>query len=377
MEQELDTKQELDYLKLYLDAAIDSSSRHRKIVVIMVTASILILGTLWNSVFFGWLNSRVKIHESASTVLNSILKKKSIEKLKLLEENTTPLSESLQGELFKAQIRHLTEKTGTFDNYDNKVNELNSLVTLEISHCKDYLDFKALEVFNARNFDEISNDSEKVAALLSRIEPQKQELQKVKGQNFFLIRIPFFGIAFEINDLGFLGGTTFVVLLLWFRLSLWNEVNNLQFIALTTSSANIRFSYHYLAMQQVLTIPPEFWKKKDVSKSEQVVRVLQHKPWARIPKLLYYLPVFIQLMVLIYDLISLKYGLVINPTLTWIGLFLTFSLFVLAAYLTYICRQLITALDDVWQKFADKAGESSSVEFQRKLEYKFPKIDNS
>ena len=185
---ENDSHQELNNLKLYLEAAIDSSTRHRRIVVIMVTASILILGTFWNSVYFGWLNSRIKVLESASVVLNSILQKENLKKIKELGNGD---------HLQKNLANSWKEKAGILDtNLDDKIDRLNKLSEKELTKCKDYLDFKTKEFFNEDNFESIKNEPEKVSVILSRIEPQKEELQKVKGQNFYLIRIPFFWTCF-------------------------------------------------------------------------------------------------------------------------------------------------------------------------------------
>lgn len=42
-----------------------------------------------------------------------------------------------------------------------------------------------------------------------------------------VIRVPFFGFSFDVNDLGFLGGTGFLTILVCLRFCLTREVNNL------------------------------------------------------------------------------------------------------------------------------------------------------
>ena len=44
----------------------------------------------------------------------------------------------------------------------------------------------------------------------------------------WVIRVPFFGFSFDVNDLGFIGGIGFVIILVCFRLCLSREIDNLR-----------------------------------------------------------------------------------------------------------------------------------------------------
>ncbi|HQU86697.1 MAG TPA: hypothetical protein PKY59_26430 [Pyrinomonadaceae bacterium] len=402
----LDPKQELDYLKPYLTATIDSSARHRRIVVMMVTVSILILGTFWNSVYFGWMNKRVEAFETSSLVLDSILLKRETdaqiaklqkikhliginkqnrEKIKQLRSENNPKGKNeitnLETEIEKidTEISNLkktidlvfddesdTELSKIEENLALKSKEHDKFVIEKLPKVQEWLDIKTEKLFFddmpklepwRKNFDR-NFPSERIKKLKDSIDPVKNELVRVKTQNMFLIKIPFFGISFEVNDLGFLGGLTFVILLIWFRLSLWTEANNLEFIHLTVSDANIRFCYHYLAMQQILTIPPAFTKKIHFPSSRESINLEDAKPWKPIPKLLYLLPAIVQSTVFIYDVISYKYGVATSHGMTYFSLSITLLWLVIILIYTFLSFRLAQKLDRIWDSFAKSASDS-------------------
>jgi len=79
--------------------------------------------------------------------------------------------------------------------------------------------------------------------------------------NAFTVRVPFFGVAFDVNDLGLLVGIGFVVILLLLRFSLGSEIVGLRIsfknvTALSQEPGELleRF-YELLAMRQVFTLP--------------------------------------------------------------------------------------------------------------------------
>ena len=53
---------------------------------------------------------------------------------------------------------------------------------------------------------------------------------KFDSENIMYIRVPFFGITFDVNDLGMLGGFTFVILLIMLRLSFSRELSSLRIV---------------------------------------------------------------------------------------------------------------------------------------------------
>ena len=76
--------------------------------------------------------------------------------------------------------------------------------------------------------------------------------------NSWVIRVPFFGFSFDVNDLGFLGGIGLLTILVCLRFCLSREVNNLRLsfdVARQTSILELREFYTLLAMRQVFTVP--------------------------------------------------------------------------------------------------------------------------
>jgi hypothetical protein len=76
--------------------------------------------------------------------------------------------------------------------------------------------------------------------------------------NSWVIRVPFFGFSFDVNDLGLLGGIGFLTILVCLRFCLSRELNNLRLsfdVARQASLSELREFYTLLAMRQVFTVP--------------------------------------------------------------------------------------------------------------------------
>ena len=76
--------------------------------------------------------------------------------------------------------------------------------------------------------------------------------------NSWIIRVPFLGFSFDVNDLGLLGGTGLLVVLVCYRFFLTREVDNLRLSfeeARRIGKAELEEFYKLLAMRQVFTVP--------------------------------------------------------------------------------------------------------------------------
>jgi hypothetical protein len=84
-----------------------------------------------------------------------------------------------------------------------------------------------------------------------------QNLARDYVDNSLVVRVPFFGIAFDVNDLGPIGGIGFIILLLTMRFCLSREVDNVR-LAFRAAVAlkQLDAFYQLLAMRQVFTVPP-------------------------------------------------------------------------------------------------------------------------
>jgi hypothetical protein len=76
--------------------------------------------------------------------------------------------------------------------------------------------------------------------------------------NSWVVRVPFFGVSFDVNDLGLLGGIGLLITLVCLRFCLTRELNNLKLsfdVAKEAGIAELREFYTLLAMRQVFTVP--------------------------------------------------------------------------------------------------------------------------
>lgn len=120
-------------------------------------------------------------------------------------------------------------------------------------------------------------------------------LAKSYVDSAMLVRVPFFGIAVDVNDLGLVGGIGFIILLIWYRFSLSREIDNLR---LSFSEAarlrQLEEFYKLLAMRQVFTIPnTDRLNPIPINRSFLLV-------W--FPKLICWMPVVLHFSVMAYDI---------------------------------------------------------------------------
>jgi hypothetical protein len=159
-----------------------------------------------------------------------------------------------------------------------------------------------------------------------RIENQLDDLHKARLEHVVVVHVPLLGLAFDINDLGFLAGLAFAILLLMFRYSLSTELRAL-YAALKADPDGAGL----LALGQVLTVP------------EKTTRL-----WRLLPKLLFWLPAIVQIGVLIIDIASVKYGIAVHPKHTSFAIGLQIVLIVTNIALTRCCVRLSREIDKAW-----------------------------
>jgi hypothetical protein len=85
----------------------------------------------------------------------------------------------------------------------------------------------------------------------------RQAMVKSYVENAFTIRVPFFGVSFDVNDLGIFGGFSLMTILLLLRYALSREVENVRLGFDEAEKLGQRLDfYKLLAMRQVFTVPP-------------------------------------------------------------------------------------------------------------------------
>jgi hypothetical protein len=292
---------ETELLKQYTDAARESTDRTRRILLIMIVASILVATACWNSRTGGWVNSRLAMAKAVDDILNPDNNKRpsGVPESKLIAEGTLPQGEET---LYK-NAQDLIKKSGR---------------TPDQAH----------------------------QSLLWA--------QKVRTEQTSQLQVPFLGISFDVNYLGLLGGFTFIVLLIWVNYSLWHYSNNLkltfdfirQLGANEDSQGLLYHTYQNLAMHQVLTIPPRPVSIKERSPGAR-------KLWIRkLYLLLYALPLMVQAAVVLHDWFTSDIGRELDRGATWIVLITgsMFLVFILA--LTLTCFSRWKEIFDTWKAVA-------------------------
>lgn len=166
-------------------------------------------------------------------------------------------------------------------------------------------------------------------------------------ENSLVIRVPFFGFSFDVNDLGLLGGISFLVILGCFRFCISREVDNLR---LSFHEAHrlerMQEFYNLLAMRQVFTVPH----------TPYINRTLFLKIT---PKLICWFPLLVHLSVTLNDFLTAWIGRELQNfrfTLLISSEFLiAFLLIILAATVTNRMRRLDELWDQAWEEVKKSA----------------------
>lgn len=182
----------------------------------------------------------------------------------------------------------------------------------------------------------------------------QQALVRMHMESRLLLKIPILGLAIHVNDLGFLGGITLIVLLLLTRTSLSREIKNLGFsFKRAVDAEQLDAFYEALALRQLFTVPQ--------MKGEKRNRFLSKAPYA-----VCLLPVLVYFMLVTYDVYTVlilpryKHGLegksiselLRNSSILWLMIIEGLCAFVIAQIaLRCLERQhyLYTIWDSYWQ----------------------------
>ena len=157
--------------------------------------------------------------------------------------------------------------------------------------------------------------------------------------NTFTIKVPFFGVTFDVNDLGLLGGLSFLILLLLFRFSLGRELDNLNLsFEQAKKDKELPTFYNLLAMRQVLTVPPTAGR-------ESVTLMMI------IPKLLSFLPFIVLSVVIAHDLRTYDIGAAISQIHTLLLYIVTAALWAFVVIVSISCMMVWLKIDAVWKKY--------------------------
>jgi hypothetical protein len=277
------------FLGKYLDAAAASSTRSRSILVLMIVASIVIFSASWNSRGGSWLRSRIDCIDAAEQVVDCVRKGTCVPK--------------------------------DFVQLRNGYNET-----------------RARECINHYKIDS-SQEAKQM----------HEDLRHFLIENVLTIHAPFFGLTIDVNDLGILGGFTFVVLLLWYQFARWQEWRNLKRVFASVPDAHRRDAYLALSMCQVLTVPPELDAKSGDKASWQATL-------SSVVVLLILLPFCVEVVVLGQNLVTMKFGSILSNKNAWIVLIASFVFTSFTLSLSIRAIKIGFDIRRTWREEADKLG---------------------
>jgi len=431
MEGDKRNKEEID-LKAMADAFVDSSKRSRYIIIVIVFTSVIAFIAFWNTLQHSWIRDRVRVayyalHHRAwelyelkpatvdtlakvwamnrmdalsihidsladSTVLNNLdtlygRGLDSLPELKMIEsldlDTLFPLFKREKAESSKLSnidslfilfrlFKKDKVKAREVANIDTSI--VDSLFTL-VALYKEEKDLfrQAQRLCRYREFDE------------EALSEYAKHLDRIRTERVLMIPIPIFGVMVDVNDLGLLGGLSFTVLLLWFRFGLWKELTNLRIVFdRAKAEQKLKPCYHYLAMRQMLTIPRTLpWgchrlnEKPQRDKEDLLKRIFYetpHRPrrrfWSKVEKLLFVLPLIVQLTVLIHDLSTFDLGEMTSPSYALWGLIIGFFFLVLMFVLTLRCLFLSWHTTKEWNRAAEEVENQLKKELEAEKQNK-------
>ena len=181
-------------------------------------------------------------------------------------------------------------------------------------------------------------------------------LMKAYVDNTYTIRVPFFGITFDVNDLALLGGLAFIILLILFRFSLAREHDNLVIsFEEAKNDRQLATFYDLLAMRQVLTTPP--MQGRNTVASLMII-----------PKVLSVLPLIILSVIIAHDFMTYNVGAAINVWHTVLLYIVSSALWAFILILTISCLLVWLKTDAVWRKTWQEVQATKTIKLAPRIE---------
>ncbi len=168
-----------------------------------------------------------------------------------------------------------------------------------------------------------------------------ENLMEAQTENFTLLRMPILGVSFDINYLGLISGIIMYSLMALLYLSMVREDRNLKTLfghGWKDEETDNRRLYELLSMYQVLTVPQKLYRpdnRRDMLTRKFVVGVFMF-------------PCFVILFIFIYDLISFRVGLMLNPGMTIITSSSTLVALFAIGYFSYKLIDRQTRINRLW-----------------------------
>jgi hypothetical protein len=189
-----------------------------------------------------------------------------------------------------------------------------------------------------KNFNTDDDYNRAVKDIESRREQLITAIAKSYVDNSLVIHVPFFGFSLDVNDLGLIGGISFLVILGCFRFFLSRELDNLHISFKEAKRlGKLAEFYTLLAMRQVFTVPD----------TEQIRR---SKFLLYTPKIICWFPLVVHIAVTLNDIKTGNIGnLLSEPRYGFLlvsEILITIGLVMLSVMVTKRLRRIDTAWKD-------------------------------
>lgn len=226
-------------LKDYLETATAASNRTRFITIIMVVASVLLMVSVLDSWDKGWMTLRLE-------ALGHTTSKYTLEKFPLLCRCDPQVEATAESKKFCGELQGRYREEGIYD--------------------KNFWTIDWIDGDLARLKNEADKGVELEAKQKERQEFCKGEKEKLKTfhdailrsviDTKYSVRLPFFGVALDVNDMGLLGGLSLCIILILLRLSLRSQIVSLRIgFKAARDSGHARWFYEILATRQMFVFP--------------------------------------------------------------------------------------------------------------------------
>ncbi|MBC7909487.1 MAG: hypothetical protein H7Y30_03240 [Pyrinomonadaceae bacterium] len=270
----------------YINATTSAGNRARTVIIVMLVASVYVFTQVRNA--DGWLDRRIEVRVNALRLFKNFDK----DKVALPGEPKDPPPAGENRDRAQAFIN----RGYRIDNYD------------------DY----------------------------TRLQTQTQSLIRMRDEQLRLVRLPFFGAAFDANDMGIFAGITFTVVLFWLFLTIHVERSNLQTtFRVAEAQGSLRHCYNLLAMQQVLSVPPTMANKL-------------WRPFGYISKLLYLMPLGVYIWLFHHDSETQDSGYILGWDHMTHLMRTSKVCLVLIFIFTTLCLVISFLKDREWTKYTEK-----------------------
>lgn len=330
----------------FLEAVDEAAKRSRRLLLILLFTSIIILMALINSIIpeYNWFSSKSILFKNIIQYIelpNS--KKEKGEKVDVVSfdyfmfynesiNNNHILTNSGISKKERDEICEIDEKYSRY----NIMLKSPKIAPIFETEFKDRLDkyrqlgmaIEYVEKHQVLNEGVLQNYIDKMDAA---------EIEHID-----LVRVPILGVSFHINYLSFYSGLTLIVLYFLFYFSLKREHINSE-IAFRRGWRNLKdfhhhyYFYEYLSMFQVLSIPRKLFEPPKEN--------WLHKVFSFISILL---PFFVYVGVVMYDFFSRDIGMEANPILTKISIYLSCFFGVIICIISVRAYLFWLEMDKLW-----------------------------